>query len=263
MTALVHQPRAGAGASLRARPGLYADTGVQGALRRRAVRRLHRDRLDRQSYHRQPRCAGLGGTRGSDSSPRCRTVGINRITLRMTAGALAQQRTAGSTVNIALLGQNFLATTPDQKNVTGVFGGAGFDWQVDRMVLFTATVELHHHQRCHDLHGPWWRSPGMVTRVCTTSLSSLRHRIAEHHRFDDHGDLRELCLAARGGFGRGANRDTAGRLACGALQPDHRGDDDQDENTSHNPTGHRPHRRLGDQRRHAGAGGEDQRGKPA
>jgi hypothetical protein len=41
-------------------------------------------------------------------------LGANRVTLRLTGGALAQQRTAGSTVNVALLGQNFAATTPDR-----------------------------------------------------------------------------------------------------------------------------------------------------
>jgi autotransporter-like protein len=67
-----------------------------------------------------------------------RNIGANRLTLRVTGGALAQQRTAGSTVNVALLGQNFVATTPDQANVTGLLAGAGADWQIGRVARFAS-----------------------------------------------------------------------------------------------------------------------------
>jgi len=56
----------------------------------------------------------------------------------MTGGVLAQQRTGDATVNIALIGQNFIAATPDQQNVFGLHGGAGLDWQLGRMALFAS-----------------------------------------------------------------------------------------------------------------------------
>ena len=62
--------------------------------------------------------------------------GANRMTTRVTGGVLGQQHTGGSTINVALLGQNFVASTPDQKSVNGYFGGAGFDWQTGRIVWF-------------------------------------------------------------------------------------------------------------------------------
>ncbi len=60
----------------------------------------------------------------------------NRVTARVTIGALAQQRSAGGQVNIALLGQNFLAATPDRGSITGGFGSAGLDWQMGNVALF-------------------------------------------------------------------------------------------------------------------------------
>ncbi len=52
-------------------------------------------------------------------------AGGHRVMVRVTGGALAQQRSAGGQVNIALLGQNFLAATPDRGSISGAFGGAG------------------------------------------------------------------------------------------------------------------------------------------
>lgn len=62
----------------------------------------------------------------------------SRLGVRVTGGVLAQQRTGDNTVNIALIGQNFIASTPDKQNVFGVYGGAGLDWQLGRMALFAA-----------------------------------------------------------------------------------------------------------------------------
>jgi uncharacterized protein with beta-barrel porin domain len=64
--------------------------------------------------------------------------GDSRIVMRGTLGALAQQRTGDSTVNIALVGQNFIAATPDEDNVFGLYGGAGFDWQTGNVALFAS-----------------------------------------------------------------------------------------------------------------------------
>ena len=62
----------------------------------------------------------------------------SRLGVRMTGGVLAQQRTGDATVNIALVGQNFIGATPDKQNMFGIFGGAGLDWQIGRMALFAA-----------------------------------------------------------------------------------------------------------------------------
>ncbi|MDO8977615.1 MAG: autotransporter domain-containing protein [Afipia sp.] len=62
----------------------------------------------------------------------------SRLGVRVTGGVLAQQRTGDAAVNIALVGQNFIAATPDKQNVYGVYGGAGLDWQLGRMALFAA-----------------------------------------------------------------------------------------------------------------------------
>jgi len=62
----------------------------------------------------------------------------HRVMVRVTGGALAQQRSAGGQVNIALLGQNFLAATPDRGSISGAFGGAGLDWQMGNVTLFAA-----------------------------------------------------------------------------------------------------------------------------
>jgi outer membrane autotransporter protein len=60
----------------------------------------------------------------------------NRITWRMTGGALARQHTGDANVNAILLGTNFIAATPDKKNVAGLYGSWGIDWQVGRVALF-------------------------------------------------------------------------------------------------------------------------------
>src|SRR6267378_2717304 len=62
----------------------------------------------------------------------------NRVMVRVTGGALAQQRSAGGQVNIALLGQNFLAATPDRGSINGAFSGAGLDWQMGNVTLFAS-----------------------------------------------------------------------------------------------------------------------------
>lgn len=60
----------------------------------------------------------------------------HRVTARVSAGALAQQRSAGELLNVVLLGQNFIATTPDRSSVVGGYGSAGVDWQMGRVTLF-------------------------------------------------------------------------------------------------------------------------------
>lgn len=64
--------------------------------------------------------------------------GANRLTYRITGGALAQQRTGDGAVDLTLLGQSLIATTPDQKTVFGGYGGIGLDWQFGRTTLFAA-----------------------------------------------------------------------------------------------------------------------------
>jgi uncharacterized protein with beta-barrel porin domain len=67
------------------------------------------------------------------------TVGSgHRVMVRVTGGALAQQRSAGGQVNIVLVGQNFLAAAPDRGSITGAFGGAGLDWQIGNVTLFAS-----------------------------------------------------------------------------------------------------------------------------
>ncbi|MGL5165563.1 MAG: autotransporter outer membrane beta-barrel domain-containing protein [Afipia sp.] len=65
----------------------------------------------------------------------------SRLGVRVTGGVLALQYTGDATVNIALVGQNFIAATPDKQTVFGLYGGAGLDWQLGRMALF-ATGEV-------------------------------------------------------------------------------------------------------------------------
>jgi outer membrane autotransporter protein len=62
--------------------------------------------------------------------------GASRITGRVTIGGLAQQRTGGGLVDIAFLGQSFLASTPDRASITGGFGSAGIDWQIGNLTVF-------------------------------------------------------------------------------------------------------------------------------
>ena len=61
-----------------------------------------------------------------------------RLGVRVTGGLLAQQRSGDASVNIALVGQNFIAATPDAGDVLGIYGGAGLDWQIGRVALFAA-----------------------------------------------------------------------------------------------------------------------------
>ena len=67
-----------------------------------------------------------------------RMIGANRVTARVTGGILGQQRSTGGQVNIALIGQSFLAATPDRGRVAGGYGSAGLDWQIGRVTLFAA-----------------------------------------------------------------------------------------------------------------------------
>lgn len=62
----------------------------------------------------------------------------NQITIRTHIGTLAQQRAGDSALSIALLGQNFLTTTPDQAGVFGLYGGGGFEWQSNHVSLFAS-----------------------------------------------------------------------------------------------------------------------------
>lgn len=62
----------------------------------------------------------------------------SRVTARVTGGMLGQQRTGGGEVNVALIGQNFIATTPDRSSVAGGYGSAGLDWQIGNVTLFSA-----------------------------------------------------------------------------------------------------------------------------
>lgn len=65
-------------------------------------------------------------------------IGDSRLVLRVSGGALAQQRTGDSAVNVILLGQSFVAATPDKASVLGLFAGAGFDWHFGRVALFAS-----------------------------------------------------------------------------------------------------------------------------
>jgi outer membrane autotransporter protein len=62
----------------------------------------------------------------------------NPVTARVTAGILGQQRSTGGQVNLALLGQTFLAATPDRGSITGGYGGVGLDWRIGKVTLFAA-----------------------------------------------------------------------------------------------------------------------------
>lgn len=62
----------------------------------------------------------------------------SRVTARVTAGLLGQQRSAGGSVNGVLLGQNFLAATPERSSAAGGYVSAGIDWQRGSIALFAA-----------------------------------------------------------------------------------------------------------------------------
>jgi len=62
----------------------------------------------------------------------------SRLIVRATGGAMAQQRTGDSAVNVILVGQNFIAATPDAGGVFGAYGSAGFDWQIGRVAWFAS-----------------------------------------------------------------------------------------------------------------------------
>ncbi|WP_375314291.1 autotransporter outer membrane beta-barrel domain-containing protein [Bradyrhizobium sp. A5] len=60
----------------------------------------------------------------------------DRVTARVSAGALAQQRSAGGLANVVLLGQTFVAATSERSSVAGVYSSAGVDWQMGPVTLF-------------------------------------------------------------------------------------------------------------------------------
>ncbi|MBN9603389.1 MAG: autotransporter outer membrane beta-barrel domain-containing protein [Afipia felis] len=62
----------------------------------------------------------------------------SRIGVRLNGGLLAQQRSGDANVNVTLIGQNFIAATPDKQSVLGLYGGAGLDWRFGRVALFAA-----------------------------------------------------------------------------------------------------------------------------
>jgi outer membrane autotransporter protein len=62
----------------------------------------------------------------------------SHLTGRVTGGILGQQRSTGGEVNIALLGQSFLAATRDRGSIAGGYGSAGLDWQMGKLTLFAA-----------------------------------------------------------------------------------------------------------------------------
>ncbi len=64
-------------------------------------------------------------------------LGGHRLTSRIGGGVLGQQH-SGTTVNVSLLGRDFVVTSSGQKNITGYFGTAGLDWQVGHATLFAA-----------------------------------------------------------------------------------------------------------------------------
>lgn len=76
--------------------------------------------------------------RAEISLARTSLVGDTRLTVRASGGALAQQRTGDSAVNVILLGQNFVAATPEKASVTGLFGGGGIEWQFGSIALFAS-----------------------------------------------------------------------------------------------------------------------------
>jgi outer membrane autotransporter protein len=59
-----------------------------------------------------------------------------RVTTRVSVGGLAQQRSAGGLANVVLLGQTFLAATPERGSVAGAYSSAGVDWQMGNLTLF-------------------------------------------------------------------------------------------------------------------------------
>lgn len=60
----------------------------------------------------------------------------HRVTARVSAGALAQQRSGGGLANVVLLGQTFVAATPERGSVAGAYSSAGLDWQMGPVTLF-------------------------------------------------------------------------------------------------------------------------------
>lgn len=62
----------------------------------------------------------------------------SRLTTRVAAGALAQQRSAGGLLDAVLLGQSFIVATPERSSVAGGYSSAGVDWQTGRLTLFAA-----------------------------------------------------------------------------------------------------------------------------
>jgi outer membrane autotransporter protein len=77
----------------------------------------------------------------------------NLLTARVTGGILGQQRSSGGAVNIALLGQNFLAATPDRGSIAGGYGSAGIDWQIGKVTLFAAGEATYSNEVARSIAG--------------------------------------------------------------------------------------------------------------
>jgi hypothetical protein len=63
--------------------------------------------------------------------------GSSRIIVRAHTGMLARQYAGDKTLNVALIGQDFIAAIAED-NTIGLYGGAGFEWQTGRVALFAA-----------------------------------------------------------------------------------------------------------------------------
>lgn len=66
---------------------------------------------------------------------KARLLGDGQLTLRVSAGALAQQLAGGSTLNLVLLGQDLVAAAPGRGSLAGLYAGAGVDWQFGRVAV--------------------------------------------------------------------------------------------------------------------------------
>jgi hypothetical protein len=58
--------------------------------------------------------------------------------ISLAFGCSVNGGTTGGQVNVVLIGQNFIAATPDRGSVAGGYAAAGIDWQIGRFTLFAA-----------------------------------------------------------------------------------------------------------------------------
>jgi uncharacterized protein with beta-barrel porin domain len=61
-----------------------------------------------------------------------------RASFRITGGVLGQHRAGDGSVDLALLGQNFIGALPGKADVFGLYAGSGIDWQIGGVGLFAA-----------------------------------------------------------------------------------------------------------------------------